>query len=398
MIETKPKERTASVLFMILWLASLCASASLRKKKQAFWRSNIIYFLPVPLKCHLSSALKKGGKFIYRSGMLCYFRQNLNMLMKLKHMKLKPLAFLTAGLLAASLSYGVININTVYVGDAGNPNGSRGFGGVSYEYYIGTYEVTNAQYTAFLNATAATDSNGLYSTSMAGSFGGINRSGTSGSYTYSTINGRENNPVNFVSFWDAARFTNWLTSGDTETGVYVLTDTGIANNTITRDATAWANGGVAIASQNEWFKAAYYAGSPTGADGDGYWNYPTQSNSITTADANWGNSDGNVTAVGTYSGSVSYYGTFDQAGNVLEWSDTINGSRRITRGGSFINTSNGNLSAALSSNISPSASGSNAGFRVSSLAPIPEPSVYAAILGGLGLGLTLMRRKGRGTL
>lgn len=86
--------------------------------------------------------------------------------------------------------------------------------------------------------------------------GGISRSGSPGSYTYSVRtadsgfnNGQSmgNMPVNFVSFWDAARFTNWLTTGDTETRVYVLTEQGIADNTITRDATAWANGGVAIA-------------------------------------------------------------------------------------------------------------------------------------------------------
>lgn len=99
--------------------------------------------------------------------------------------------------------------------------------------------------------------------------GGITRSGTSGSYSYSVKTGFGDKPVNFVSFWDAARFTNWLTSGNTETGVYRLNNvTNPVNNTITRDATAWANGGVAIASENEWYKAAYYDGN------GGYFDYP----------------------------------------------------------------------------------------------------------------------------
>lgn len=306
---------------------------------------------------------------------------------------------LAAGLLAASSAFSAINIDTVLVGDAGNPNDSTGFGGVSYDYHIGTYEVTNSQYTAFLNATAATDTHGLYNTNMSSStHGGINRTGSSGSYTYSVKTGFDSKPVNYVSFWDAARFTNWLTSGNTETGVYNLGGvTNPTNNTITRDATAWANGGVAIASENEWYKAAYY--DPTLNSGSGgYWLYPTASNSITTADANYDNSVGTVTDVGTYSGDGSYYGTFDQGGNVWEWNDEIVfTSDRGLRGGSF-NFDANNLQSSFRLNLNPSNEFGTLGFRVSSLAPIPEPSAYAAILGCLGLALALIRRKGRGTL
>jgi hypothetical protein len=46
---------------------------------------------------------------------------------------------------------------------------------------------------------AATDPNGLYNTNMAVDYGGITRAGSSGSYSYSTIAGRENMPVNYVS-------------------------------------------------------------------------------------------------------------------------------------------------------------------------------------------------------
>src|SRR6185436_20371683 len=130
-------------------------------------------------------------------------------------------------------------------------------------YNIGSTEVTNAQYAAFLNAVAATDPNSLYNTDMAGSFGGITRSGSSGSYTYSSVSGRANNPVNFVSFWDATRFANWLHNGQpmgpqsastTEDGAYTLTPQGIVNNTVTRNASwQWA-----VASADEWYKAAYY--------------------------------------------------------------------------------------------------------------------------------------------
>ncbi len=263
-----------------------------------------------------------------------------------------------------------ITIETVIVGDAGNPDDATGYGGVSYSYHIGTYEVTNAQYAAFLNAVAATDTHGLYNTNMGSStHGGINRSGTSGSYSYSVKTGFGDKPVNFVSFWDAARFANWLTNGDTESGVYVLTPTGITSNTITRNNAAWNAGGVAIASENEWYKAAFYQSFADGGDTDGYWLYPTASNSITTADANYANSVGNVTAAGSYSEDASHYGTFDQGGNVWEWNDEIIGSFRGLRGGTFSNTAPF-LQSSERNQTTPAVENSTVGFRVSSLAPI----------------------------
>jgi formylglycine-generating enzyme required for sulfatase activity len=318
---------------------------------------------------------------------------------------MKPIQtfLLATGLLAASAASASIDIQTSFVGDAGNANDTTGYGGVSYGYHIGTYEVTNSQYTAFLNATAATDTHSLYNANMGTStHGGINRTGSSGSYTYSVKTGFDNKPVNYVSFWDAARFANWLTNGDTETGVYNLNGTtNPTNNTITRDATAWANGGVAVASENEWYKAAYY-------DGNGsYYDYPTQNDSAPTGiapesatgsnNANYNNAVGSVTDVGAYSNSASHYVTFDQGGNVWEWNDEIVSGVRGLRGGSF-NGSDGFLQSSGRYYNNPTLEDFFIGFRVSSLAPIPEPSAYAAILGCLGLGLALMRRKGRGTL
>ena len=91
-----------------------------------------------------------------------------------------------------AVSASAITIDTVPVGNVGNPNdpadreslttGVQNFGAVSYAYNIGKYEVTVGQYTAFLNAVAATDTYGLYNTSMATdlNIAGIARSGVSG--------------------------------------------------------------------------------------------------------------------------------------------------------------------------------------------------------------------------
>ena len=118
--------------------------------------------------------------------------------------------------LVVASSASALTMSWTPVGNPGNAADSTGYGAmgaVGYSYSIGTYEVTNGQYVEFLNAKAATDPLGLYNTNMATALGGITRSGSSGSYTYSTIAGRESVPVTFVSFYDSLRFTNWLDNG-----------------------------------------------------------------------------------------------------------------------------------------------------------------------------------------
>jgi formylglycine-generating enzyme required for sulfatase activity len=129
-----------------------------------------------------------------------------------------------------------VTIDWMYIGDSNNPadtatnclNSAANCGSVDHAYSISKYETTNAQYGEFLNAKAASDPLGLYNTDMGSnaSFGGITRSGVSGSYTYAAKVGFENKPVIWVSFYDALRFANWLNNGqwsaDTETGASTL--------------------------------------------------------------------------------------------------------------------------------------------------------------------------------
>jgi sulfatase modifying factor 1 len=280
-----------------------------------------------------------------------------------------------------------ISIETVRVGDAGNVADTTGYGAVNYQYSIGKYEVTNAQYAGFLNAKAASDTLGLYSTEMAHpDLGGITRSGSSGSYSYSTISGRENWPVNFVSFWDAARFTNWLQngqgSGDTETGTYTLTAPSMANNTVTRNSgSTWA-----IASEDEWFKAAYYKGGGINA---GYWLFPTQSDSITTLMANYGASVGSVTPVGSYAFS-SFYGAFDMGGNLFEWNEAVIFDYLRGKRGGWWGIGGDELRSDFRDygNVPDDNGGVGIGFRV---VAIPAPSAIAA-LAIAGLGVRARRR------
>src|SRR5690242_3918723 len=91
------------------------------------------------------------------------------------------------GLMCVSCAHG-ITIDTVVIGDAGNPNDPATgglYGGVDYDYRIGKYEVTVGQYVSFLNAVAATDTYGLYNTQMEtfAPIASIARAGTPGNYT-----------------------------------------------------------------------------------------------------------------------------------------------------------------------------------------------------------------------
>ena len=320
-----------------------------------------------------------------------------------------------------------VTIETVPVGNPGNAgqlsgDGAGGYGpdricgAVDYEYNIGKYEVTAGQYTAFLNAVAKTDPYGLYNTSMWTETEGfgckIQRTGTSGSYTYSVAADYANRPVNYVSWGDSARFANWLHNGQptgaqgagtTETGAYTL------NGAMTREELIAVNRNAdwkwAITSEDEWYKAAYHKND--GVTGN-YWLYPTNSDSVPGRDLNdvSGNnanyySSGNAnpidapyqtTVVGQFHNSASPYGTFDQGGNVWEWNEAVIGSYRGLRGGSFV-ASYPWLRPWSRYTYSPYPTSEQPyiGFRVSE---VPEPTSLAILaLGGIGV---LVRRRGLG--
>ena len=86
-----------------------------------------------------------------------------------------------AGISLATPAFAIVTIDYLTVGNAGNtadPATGSLYGAVSYEYQIGKYEVTNAQYAEFLNAKGESNSNGIYNPSM--SSYGITQSGSSG--------------------------------------------------------------------------------------------------------------------------------------------------------------------------------------------------------------------------
>lgn len=300
-----------------------------------------------------------------------------------------------------NLGVGLTNLDVVRVGQPGNPADTRyftpGYGSVGYLYNIGKYEVTAAQYVDFLNAKAKSDPYGLYNANMSNPAPGegwsgygcnIQRSGTSGSYTYSVAADWANRPVNWVSFWDSLRFANWLNNGqgngDTETGAYTLNGYNGGDGRTIRRNPGWK---WAITSEDEWYKAAYY--DPNKPGGAGYWDYPTRSN---TAPANQvlatdpGNSanyspwNGTTsvrsiggpyyrTIVGEFENSASPCGAYDLAGNVWEPNETVQEitggyAYRGSHGGSWINSTSSALQASTRIDSAPTTENYHIGFRL----------------------------------
>jgi formylglycine-generating enzyme required for sulfatase activity len=308
-----------------------------------------------------------------------------------------------------------VNIETVSVGNPGNAPDTRyatpGYGAVSYTYSMGKYEVTAGQYTEFLNAVAGDDAFGLYSTYMPGSYGcNIQRSGSAGNYTYSVPADWTNRPVSLVSWGSAARFANWLTNGQptgaenlstTEDGSYHLN--GATTDAELMSVTRRADAKWVIPSEDEWYKAAYY--DPDKVGGAGYWNFATRSDTTpsnvlsATGENNANFRDLSVpsytigapyyrTEVGAFAGSPSACGTFDQAGNVDEWTEGLffTTPSRVLRGGSWELSSN-HLHAGTRGNSYPTILAGSTGFR---LAYVPEPNTIGLLVVG---GLVILRRR-----
>jgi len=191
-----------------------------------------------------------------------------------------------------------VDIEFVAVGDPGNLGEWSGesYGGigpdricgsVSYVYKIGKYEITAGQYCEFLNAVAANDTYGLYSNAMWLRSDGckIEQHDNSGNFSYTVASEWANRPVNYVNYWDACRFTNWLHNGQptgaqdastTEDGAYTINGyDGNDGREITRNPGAK----YALPNEDEWYKAAYYDPRLNNGTG-GYWDYPTKSNSM----------------------------------------------------------------------------------------------------------------------
>lgn len=136
-----------------------------------------------------------------------------------------------------------IDMDFVTIGNVGNAADSTGYGAVVYDYSIGKYEVTNSQWNTFVSVAGAPTGN------------------PSNAYDESAYWTGTNIPTNRVSWYEAAQFCNYLTSGDKYSGAYNFDQSGNFLG-IERESAVSAYGiAYVLPTEDEWYKAAYYTGS-----------------------------------------------------------------------------------------------------------------------------------------
>jgi sulfatase modifying factor 1 len=377
----------------------------------------------------------------------------------LRILSVAAVVFLVASAAQATPIVGaqVLGYDLVKVGNPGNAaqisgnSAQNGFGAVATDFWIGKNQVTIGQYAEFLNAVAKSDPRGLWNTNMNSDqrIRGIERSGSDGSYVYTVVgpNGTNpvgaqsaaNRPITFVSWFDSARFANWMANGKptgavgsatTDNGAYDLgaatTGNAPAKNTINPNTGAAPT--FYIPTENEWYKAAYYSPVKGGPGSPGYYLYGTQSDSTpgngwngttalankdlanqvnyrpdnryavtgTTTTINSGDNQNILTDVGAFTNTYSYYGAFDMSGNVFDWNDLNGGGGSSVglRGGQW-NSNASTVSSTWRGTNSTSLEVNDIGFRLAS--PVPEPATLGMASGGLLLagGWWILKRRPR---
>ena len=309
-------------------------------------------------------------------------------------LSLLALSYQTASAQLVTESFGSgANAFTMDFVAIGNPNNSADTTGtpntagrVPYTYNLGKYEVSRDQ----IDKANAAGGLGITMFDMT-NYGG---------------NGLLK-PATGISWYEAAKFVNWLNTSTGNTVAYKFDgsgnfqlwsagDAGYNANNLFRNSLAK----YVIANSDEWYKGAY-------GNRDGTWNnYPTGSDSAPTAVSS--GTAANTAVYGglsgpadiTNAGGLSPYGTMAQGGNVWEWNETaydgINdtaGENRELRGGSWMNGGSYNsniLDASYRLNFfSPSDKYDSFGFRVAS---VPEPSSLSLLALG-GVVMALRRRR-----
>jgi len=272
------------------------------------------------------------------------------------------------------------------VGNAGNAaSANHDLGDVGYSYRISKLEITVDH---FLKARTADSRIG---------------SGNENHWNDGTRTVGSAAPVAMASWYEAAMFANWLTTGDAYAGAYQFNGSGVLT-AVDRAAAVSAYGTVyVLPSADEWFKAAFYRPSgdgtysllPDGTDnvnafpqgGADGWNFTRQGVSVNPAP--------NYMWESGYGGEEQN-GTFDMAGNVWEWTesaydgtlDDLSEGRIILGGGATDTTYHLNASY-LHGALDPANEIDVVGFRV---AAIPEPSV-AAVFTLTGVCMLFINRR-----
>ena len=281
-----------------------------------------------------------------------------------------------------------VDIDFVDIGNAGNAadtadgflalSGIQNYGSVSYDYSIGKFEVTADQWAAVTGFDALIEN---YNTDP---------------FSYDPWSGSQ--PTANTSWYEAAKFANWLTSGNALQGAYTYSGTSGTLGTFTGvdRATALTTYGTiyVLPSDDEWYKAAYLK-----SDGSGYTTYATgDSLPVAGTDANY-DRGGPSSPWDVGSGTEENNGTFDMGGNVFEWNESqfdenFIPDMRALRGG-FGDGDSSFLRSSYRNGLMPDLETDAHGFRVAALGlvAVPEPSSVGLLVIG-AMGCVLRRKRG----
>ncbi|HEY3391144.1 MAG TPA: SUMF1/EgtB/PvdO family nonheme iron enzyme, partial [Lacipirellulaceae bacterium] len=273
----------------------------------------------------------------------------------------------------------------------GSPNPA---GSVPYAYRIGKYEVSEQM---------------------------INKANALGGLGITKDTRGPDKPATNVSWFEAARFVNWLNTSTGHTPAYKfvpLDQNSPPELVAAMGFTLWEPGDAGYNSANrfrnsqtayflpsvdEWYKAAFY--DPVNGV---YWNYATGSNAPSmpvpsgtapgTAIVMQGLAAG-PTDIMT-AGGLGPYGTMAQGGNVDEWEETefdlVNDNPLTLRGrrGGGWDSFPSTLSSANRFAWQPSNAVFGTGFRVGSI--VPEPSTFfSVIVASITLAVSAPRRRNK---
>jgi len=291
------------------------------------------------------------------------------------------LALAAGGMFAQADDINGITMNFTAPIAGGNSADTNGYGAVGYTYRIGTTEVSVEQF----QASTIVDSDANY-------------------WNDGTRNVGSDAPVVAISWYEAAMYCNWLTSSNVNNGAYTISGglvTGVtAREGVAMDTLISTYGKVyVLPTENEWYKAAYYADN----------SYSLYANGTGTAPVH--GVDANFNTVGGYlngpawtvgSGTAEQNGTMNMMGNVWEWLesaddgtlDNLGSEAMAFRGGDYFQGAGYLDKDTRGGGELPSGEYYNVGFRVVEI--IPEPgtiSLMSLSTVGLFLTRTIRRRK-----
>ncbi len=323
----------------------------------------------------------------------------------------------------------VSGIDFVTVGALNNPawtgmlpiDDTVGRGSVSYEYRIGKYEVTTAQWAEFFTAALDRPVNDRLPFVTAPSTWGAQSvpPQNPGGRRYIVPAGNEMRGVGGINWRTTAMYCNWLHNGKGTnreaflSGAYDVSTFGPGGNGSFTDQLVRSPGArYFLPNFDEWLKAAHYDPNKQNSDGSigGWWRYADMSDDplvyappgvmvngqLGQANATWDGGDFPgynpfLVPLGSYQ-TVSPWGLFDTAGMTSEWLEdafvdpTFGPQERYVEGTAWLLSDTTGLSFDAASGLSsspPSLNSFNMGFRIAAIVPSPGP-------GGVVVGTCFM--------